>query len=73
MVSIYSCGYLSAPSTQREDTNQIKSSWLLLTALAGDLPNPKLTPGATDPSITQQSIQKTVKFTGNFCDYRYQN
>lgn len=44
----------------------MKSSWLLLTALcssvafAGDLPDPRITPGATDSSITQQNIQQTV-------------
>jgi len=33
-------------------------------AIASDLPNPQLTPGAIDPYITQQNIQQTVRIHG---------
>ena len=33
-------------------------------AFAGDLPDAKLTPGAIDPTITQQNIQNTVCVKG---------
>lgn len=33
-------------------------------ALAGDLPNPRMTPGAIDPSVTQENIHKTVCVKG---------
>ena len=33
-------------------------------ALAGDLPDPRLTPGATDPAIKQENIQQTVCVKG---------
>ncbi|HEY8096197.1 MAG TPA: hypothetical protein VIE65_08955 [Methylobacter sp.] len=33
-------------------------------ALAGDLPNPRLTPGAINPDVTQQNIQQTVCIKG---------
>ena len=33
-------------------------------AIAGDLPNPSLTPGAIDPSVTQANIQSTVCVKG---------
>ena len=33
-------------------------------ALAGDLPDAKITPGAIDPTITQQNIQSTVCVKG---------
>ena len=33
-------------------------------AIAGDLPNPSLTPGAIDPSVTQANIQATVCVKG---------
>jgi len=33
-------------------------------ALASDLPNPSLTPGAIDPYITQQNIHQTVCVKG---------
>jgi signal peptidase I len=33
---------------------------LVNSALAADLPDPKLTPGAIDPNITQQNIKETV-------------
>jgi hypothetical protein len=37
---------------------------LVRTAIAGDLPDSRLTPGAVDPSITQQNIQQTVCVRG---------
>ncbi len=37
---------------------------LFRTAIAVDLPDPRLTPGAVDPSITQQNIQQTVCVRG---------
>ncbi len=33
-------------------------------AFAGDLPDPRITPGATDPGITQQNIHQTVCVQG---------
>jgi hypothetical protein len=33
-------------------------------ALAGDLPDPGMTPGAVDPSINQDNIQQTVCVRG---------
>jgi hypothetical protein len=33
-------------------------------AFAGDLPDPKLTPGATNPDVTQENIQQTVCVKG---------
>lgn len=33
-------------------------------AIAGDLPDPRLTPGAVDSSIRQEIIQKTVCVKG---------
>jgi hypothetical protein len=49
----------------------MKLSWLIVTlaltttqVLASDLPNPSLTPGAIDPTITQQNIQTTVCVKG---------
>lgn len=35
-----------------------------MSADAGDLPNPAMTPGAIDPSITQSNIQQTVCVKG---------
>jgi hypothetical protein len=37
---------------------------LFRTAIAGDLPDSRLTPGAVDSSITQQNIQQTVCVRG---------
>lgn len=34
------------------------------TALAGDLPDPRMTPGATNPEVTQETIQQTVCVRG---------
>lgn len=33
-------------------------------AFAGDLPDPRLTPGATDPAVTQENIRQTVCVKG---------
>ena len=33
-------------------------------AFAGDLPDPRLTPGATDPTVTQDNIHQTVCVKG---------
>lgn len=33
-------------------------------AYSGDLPNPKLTPGATNPAVTQDNIQNTICVKG---------
>ena len=33
-------------------------------AFAGDLPDPRLTPGATDPTVTQENIRQTVCVKG---------
>jgi hypothetical protein len=33
-------------------------------AIAGDLPDPRLTPGAIDPAVTQANIQQTVCVKG---------
>ena len=42
------------------------STLLLLSsgAFAGDLPDPKLTPGVTNPAVTQANIQSTICKTG---------
>ena len=49
--------------------NTIKLTLILsltigINAFAGDLPNPRLTPGTIDPSITQANIQSTVCVKG---------
>jgi hypothetical protein len=34
------------------------------TVIAGDLPDPRITPGAIDPSVTQANIQQTICVKG---------